>query len=257
MTALCYLAYAGARNLHGGLLDATDTAAATGHARAILALERRLGLAWEQGFQAPFLAHPDLLRAVGGFYGGAHFGVTAGVLVWLLARRRQAYRTWRATLAVTTALALAVFAACPVLPPRLLPPGEGTVDTLATHGGLWSYNHGVLEHISDPYAAMPSLHLAWAMWCAMALWAALPARSTPLRLALAGYPAATFLAVMITGNHYLLDGLAGIATTVVAALLVKAVAARPPRWLSRRAAGCRPAAAATPDLTSDNCHCLK
>ena len=58
----------------------------------------------------------------------------------------------------------------PVAPPRLAGPDTGTVDTLATVGGVWSYDHGVLERISDPYAALPSLHPAWATWCGLLLW---------------------------------------------------------------------------------------
>jgi len=85
------------------------------------------------------------------------------------------------------------------------------VDTLDVVGGLWSYNHGVLEHISDPYAPMPSLHLAWATWVLLAVWFALPARSRRARALLLAYPVVVYFTVVVTGTHYVLDGVAGAA----------------------------------------------
>ncbi|HEX6500184.1 MAG TPA: phosphatase PAP2 family protein [Micromonosporaceae bacterium] len=216
-----YLLYAEARSLHGESLHAADATRAATHGHAVYGLEQRLHVDWEHAVQALFLGHPTTLRLIGGFYGSAHFLVTFGVLMWLLLRRPQAYRYWRSVLAVATFLALVVFVLYPVMPPRLLPPGPGhTVDTMEVYGGLWSYNHGVLEHITDPFAAMPSLHLAWATWCAAAVWYALPARSWLVRVLVIGYPVAVYTVVIITGTHFMVDGLAGVVTLLLGVALV-------------------------------------
>lgn len=242
-----YLIYAEARSLHGESLHASDSLRAEAHGHAVYDLEQRLHANWENGVQSLFLSHPTVMRLIGGFYGSAHFLFTFGVLVWLLTRRPEAYRYWRSVLAVTTFLALIVFILYPVMPPRMLPPGPGhAVDTMEVYGGLWSYNRGVLEHITDPFAAMPSLHLAWSTWCAVALWNALPARSWRARLLVIGYPAAVYTTVIITGTHFVIDGVAGIATLLVGIALVSA-----PAYLRRSRAGAHQPAAPTPVGVAD------
>ncbi len=201
--------YAAGRSLHGETLNAGNVRVADAHGHELLHVEQRWGLAWELQVQSVFLAHHAFLRVVGGFYVGAHFVITVGVLVWLLFARPAHYRFWRTVLFTVTLSSTVVFLVWPALPPRLLPVGERTVDTLDVVGGLWSYNHGVLEHISDPYAPMPSLHLAWATWVLLAVWFALPARSRRARGLLLAYPAAVDFTVVVTGTHYVIDGVAG------------------------------------------------
>ena len=82
------------------------------------------------------------------------------------------------------------------------------VDTLAAHGGLWSFDSGTLQAISNQWAAMPSLHLAWAAWCALALIPVLNSRWA--RLTMWSYPIATSFGIVVTANHYWIDGLAGL-----------------------------------------------
>ena len=116
------------------------------------------------------LPYKGFLQVVGGFYGGAHFIITIGVLLWMLFKRPQFYRFWRTALFLLTMTAVGIFALYPAMPPRLLKDSSGhtiTVDTLDKVGGLWSYNHGVIERISDGYAPMPSLHLGWSTWVAL------------------------------------------------------------------------------------------
>ena len=124
--------------------------------------------------------------------------------------------------AITTALGLVGFAAFPLMPPRLLstpPPYGGSmtefafVDTLAVHGGLWSFDSGTLQAISNQWAAMPSLHLAWAAWCALALIPVLNSRWA--RLTMWSYPIATSFGIVVTANHYWIDGLAGLVVLIL------------------------------------------
>lgn len=213
-----YQLYAFARNTHGAAsLDAYDTARR--HADAVVALQSAVGLPAEVAVQALVLEAEWLVRVSGAFYGSAHFLVTLGVLALLAVRLPRHFDRRAGTLAVTTFVAVVVFAAYPVAPPRLMPPGQATMDTLAVVGGVWSYDHGVLERISDPFAALPSLHLAWATWCALVLWelGARSRRRRAWRAAAAGHLVATLLCVFVTGNHWYVDAVAGVALVAVVA----------------------------------------
>ena len=82
------------------------------------------------------------------------------------------------------------------------------IDTLSVYGGLWSFDSGTLQAISNQWAAMPSLHLAWAAWCSVALAPVL--RSLWSRWLIWLYPVATSFGIVVTGNHYWIDGAVGL-----------------------------------------------
>jgi len=106
-----------------------------------------------------------------------------------------------------------------------------TQDTMDTVGGLWSYNNGVLEHISDPYAPMPSLHLVWASWVAYVLWThTRRSERRWIRWLPWLYPAFTGLVVIVTGTHWVIDLFGGVAVFGLALLVATAVE----RWLAKR-----------------------
>ena len=179
------------------------------HAKQVIGAQRLLGIYHEESIQDLFLGWRPFIAAWDVFYGTAHFVVTVGTLVYLFRRMPQRYRLWRNTLAFTTALALVGFALYPLMPPRLLPADYGFVDTLRVVGGLWSFESGAVAKVSNPYAAMPSLHMAWAGWCALAL---LPALKRPwARRVMVVYPGLTLFAVVVTANHYFLDAVGGAA----------------------------------------------
>jgi len=205
LIAAFYGVYSVLRDLHGEAL--ASRAAALHNARLIIALERHLGLYHELGVQRLFLPHRGFIELWDGYYGTVHFVVAGAVLVYLYVRHPHDYRLWRNALAATTALALAVFAAFPVLPPRLLPARYGFTDTLHTVGGLWDFSSGAIDELSNQFAAMPSLHTAWSLWCTVAL--ASVVRSRWARAAMAVYPAATVFCIVVTGNHYVADAVAG------------------------------------------------
>src|SRR5204863_6174121 len=99
------------------------------------------------------------------------------------------------------------FAFFPLMPPRLLPHHYHFVDTLAKDPAFWSFNSGAVSKISNQYAAMPSVHCAWALWCACAL---VPRLKHWWAKALAVfYPVATVTVIVGTANHYFLDAVAG------------------------------------------------
>lgn len=199
-----YLVYTVARNSSEG-----STALAFEHAREIIRWQGMLGLNIEESLQDWALHFKPLVIALNYIYGSLHFVVTAGVIIFLFRRHPGIYRRWRNTLAVTTGLALVGFITWPLMPPRLLPTRYGFVDTLARYPTLWSFDSGALQDISNQYAAMPSLHFAWALFCACAL---APHLRHPLaRLAAWGYPPLTLMAIVITGNHFILDAAGGAA----------------------------------------------
>lgn len=146
------------------------------------------------------------------FYATLHFIVTPAVLVWTYRRRAPSYRQARTAIAVITAAAVIGFWLFPTAPPRLLT-GAGFHDTLAhfSSWGWWGSDGSVPRSataIANQYAAMPSLHLAWAAWCGATVFTL--TRRRWVRCAAVAYPVLTTLVVLGTANHYLLDVLAGI-----------------------------------------------
>jgi len=109
-----------------------------------------------------------LHRVLEPLLGTFHFVITVVALLLLFRRFRQRYDLWRNTLACTTALALFGFAFYPLMPPRLLPASTAS-STPKVLGSLWSFDSGTMHKISNQYAAMPSLHFAWAMWSTLVL----------------------------------------------------------------------------------------
>lgn len=183
------------------------------HARTVIALERWLGLFHEAQIQKVVMTQRWVVWALDDWYGTAHFLVTATVLIVLFARRPKQFARWRNTLAVLTALALVGFAVFPLMPPRLLPASYGFTDTLRVVGGAWNFDSGPMPHLSDQFAAMPSLHFAWALWSGAALYAAF--HRPWLRVAAVLYPVVTLVCVIVTANHFFTDTVAGAVIVVI------------------------------------------
>jgi hypothetical protein len=215
-----YVAYAQIRDWHGTGAH-HQRAVARRHGFDLLHLERWLHLDWEHPVQRAFVHHlRPVVVGMNVYYGTLHFLATLGVFVWLLfTAAPRVYRHGRNVLMAGTAIGLLCFALFPAMPPRLMPPGIKTQDTMDTVGGLWSYNHGVLEHISDPFAPMPSLHIVWSSWVAYVIWLHLRGRRRALRMLPWLYPLFTGLVVIVTGTHWVIDLVGG---AVVFALAVAA-----------------------------------
>ena len=200
--AAYYAIYSAIRNLNEG-----GTSVARHHALQIIGFQAHLSLNVEHQIQQWALHFTPFVVACNYFYGSLHFVVTAGVLFYLYTRWRDDYPLWRNAMAVATALALLGFIFFPLMPPRLLPAHYGFVDTLAKYPTFWSFKSGAINKISNQYAAMPSVHCAWALFCACALVPRLRHRWAKV---LAGiYPLFTVTAIVVTANHYVVDALAG------------------------------------------------
>ncbi len=189
--------------------------AALAHGQSILSAERSLGISPELSLDRWLAARHTLGVVVSYYYDNAHFVVTLGLLVFVWWRRADIYRPLRNTLVLLNVAAFLVFWLYPVAPPRML---DGFTDVIASSHALGSWHTGALASDANQFAAMPSLHLAWAVWCSIAVWRV---TSRPALRALGvAYPFVTALAVLATGNHYLLDVLAGALLTALVATAV-------------------------------------
>jgi hypothetical protein len=191
-------------------------APALAHAQGVLSLERSLHLDPELALDRWLAGHHTLGLAISDYYDNAHFVVTLGLLGFLWWRRADIYRPLRNALIATNLLAFAVFWLYPVAPPRML---RGFTDVVASTHAIGSWHGGALASHADELAAMPSLHIAWAVWCTLALWR-ISARRWGRVLAVL-YPCVTAFAVLATGNHFVLDIFAGLATIGLALLCVR------------------------------------
>jgi hypothetical protein len=189
---------------------------ALAHGRSLLSVERSLRLAPERALNRWLAGHHTLGVVLSYYYDNAHFIVTFALLGWLWWRRPDVYRPLRNALVAINLIGLAVFWRYPVAPPRML---GGFTDVIASSHALGSWHTGSLAADADQLAAMPSLHLAWAAWCAVALWRV--SRGRWVRGMAALYPLLTALVVLCTANHYLLDVLAGVLTAAGALALVR------------------------------------
>ena len=212
----------------------TRASVADAHALAVLGLERRAHLDVEDALQSLVLPHRWLVDSANVFYASAYVVCTVAALVWAARRHQDRYVFWRNALVATTCLGLVGYYAFPTAPPRLLAQavsgaGFGIVDTLKALPGPWSVQAPIVSTLGNPYAAMPSLHCAWAVWVALVVTAL--SRRPLLRLLVWLYPVVTIAVVLVTGNHFVLDVLAGIVVAIAA--LVSPVA-RVLRTITRR-----------------------
>jgi hypothetical protein len=193
--------------------------AAVAHGWSVFHLEATLHIGWERTLDHWLAAQHTVALWLSDYYDNAHFVVTLAVIAWLWWRHSGEYRAMRATLVVANLIAFVVFWWYPTAPPRLLA-GAGIADVVAASGAFGSWHSGALASDANQFAAMPSLHLVWAAWCALAAWLVYRRRTRWAALAWA-YPALTLFAVLATGNHYLLDTVAGLATLAVAYAVVR------------------------------------
>jgi diacylglycerol O-acyltransferase / wax synthase len=183
------------------------------NAMGVLSLERSLHLDPELALNHWLAAHSVVAVPASYYYFFAHAVVTFALLAWLWWSSPGLYARMRTQLVIVNLIAFVVFWRYPLAPPRMFP-ALGYHDVIATSHALVSWHSGVLVHDADQLAAMPSLHVAWAAWCGLALWQLYRRRAVAV-LAIA-YPLLTAFVVIATGNHYLLDVLAGFATVLLA-----------------------------------------
>ncbi|MET9381203.1 phosphatase PAP2 family protein [Streptomyces sp. NPDC002928] len=195
---------------------------ATGHtgeafhnAHRVWDLERAVHLPGEGSVQAVLLHGDTLVHIANTYYATVHFPITVGFLVWLYLRRPTHYVWARRVLAALTAAALVLHLTFPLAPPRMLA-ATGLVDTAQLYGPS-VYGPPGSDHLSNQFAAMPSLHFGWALMVAIGLIAATRSRWRWLWLL---HPLVTLLVIVGTANHYWLDSIAAAALLCLALAVI-------------------------------------
>ncbi|MDW3217445.1 MAG: phosphatase PAP2 family protein [Acidimicrobiales bacterium] len=229
ITIAFYIVYSMVRNQFGSALGGDILEESFDNAIRIIDIEKAMGLYHEEWIQRTFLDADAFIVFWNAFYGSFHFGVTIFAMVWLFLKFPQRYIFMRSALAATTGVALIGFAFFPLMPPRLLAACTSEygacaleheyVDTLVDPGGLWNFENGPMESISNQYAAMPSLHIAWATWCALALYPVLRRRWA--RISIVSYPFLTLFAIVVTANHYWFDAIGGLMALAAGLVLAR------------------------------------
>ena len=194
-----------------GSFTVMGTSGALPRARWLWHAERTLYLPSETALQRLILGHPLLVQACNYYYDILHFPLLGACLIWLYARHRESYPRIRTTVALFTGISLLI-QLIPVAPPRLLA-STGMVDTAVRYGqSVYSWGGGF---DADEFSAMPSVHVGWALIVAIAV---ITVSRSRWRWLAAAYPVLTLLIVVVTANHFWLDGI--VAGFLVALVLV-------------------------------------
>lgn len=218
-----YLAYRFVRGLVQG-----DGLAAFQHARDLISIERTLHLFIEPSVQAWASSSRFVMDVSSWLYVNAQTTVTVGALVYLYLRHNRSFYFVRNMLVIAMAIALVGYIVFPTAPPRFLPEW-GFSDSVANFTGVHnSHVSGAMSALFNPYAAVPSMHVAFALMIGWPL--ALLVRPKPLRVLWLVYPFLMAFVIIATANHFILDAILGALTAAVSA------------WGARRLARIRPSA---------------
>ncbi|WP_228992940.1 phosphatase PAP2 family protein [Streptomyces sp. DH8] len=201
----------------------------------IWSAEKSLGLAFEETVNHAVDSVTWLVVSMNYYYATLHFVVTIGVLVWLFRRHPGRYAATRLVLFATTAVALLGYYLYPLAPPRLMN-GANFIDTVLVHETWGSMASGNFKNMSNQYAAMPSMHIGWSLWCGLTIFAL--AAAPWARILGLLYPTLTLVVIVATANHFWLDAVGGMACLAFGYAVSRAwYGALPqhlPRWVPDR-----------------------
>jgi hypothetical protein len=206
----------------------SNPAVAFSNARTIVDLEQSTGLFFEQGLQAWAMGQRVLIDMANFMYVNSHFVLTTGALVWLYLRHNDRFYFVRNMFMVAMALALVGYVLMPTAPPRFFPE-LGFVDTIAYYVNV-KHDSGLVALFFNPYAAVPSMHVAFALMVSVP--ALLVVRNRVAKVLWSVYPLLVTFVVLVTGNHWFMDAVAGAFVAGMSALVAKHVLSRvwPAAW---------------------------
>ena len=184
------------------------------NANTVVDVEKATGTFFEADFQSSLLGHQWLIETSNWLYMNTHFVITTAFLVWLYLFRNEAFYFVRNMFLVAMALALVGYTLFPTAPPRLLPE-LGFVDTITDFSQV-NHDSALVKIFVNPYAAVPSMHIAFALM--IAIPAMRISRHLASKVAWALYPLLVLFVVIVTANHFWLDAAAGAAVAALAAL---------------------------------------
>jgi membrane-associated phospholipid phosphatase len=203
------------------------------NAEAVIDIERATGTYFEPGLQSALIDQRWIIDAANFAYMNSHFVITTGFLVWLYLFRNDSFYFVRNMFMIGMALALIGYALLPTAPPRLFPE-EGYVDTITAYSEV-NHDSALVKMFVNPYAAIPSMHIAFALMIGVP--GALLARRRITRGFWCVYPLIILFVVVVTANHFWLDAAAGALVAALSALVATQVLARarPAAWAWRPA----------------------
>jgi membrane-associated phospholipid phosphatase len=206
----------------------SNPAVAFSNARAIVEIEQSTGLFFEQGLQAWAMGQRVLIDMANFMYVNSHFVMTTGALVWLYLRHNDRFYFVRNMFMVAMGLALIGYVLMPTAPPRFFPE-LGFVDTIAYYVNV-KHDSGLVALFFNPYAAVPSMHVAFALMVSVP--ALLVVRNRVAKVLWAVYPLLVTFVVIVTGNHWFMDAVAGAVVAATSALVATHVLSRlwPAAW---------------------------
>jgi hypothetical protein len=215
-----------------GVADGQRAVAIT-NGQHVIDFEKSTHTFFEPNLQAVFIHQRWIVDFANFMYMNSHFVVTTAFLVWLYLFRNQNFYFVRNMFMVAMGLAIIGYALLPTAPPRLFPQ-EGFVDTITQYAQV-NHDSGLVKVFINPYAAIPSMHVAFSTMIGVA--GALIARHTITRAFWCAYPVLVFWVVVVTANHFWVDGAAGLLVAVLSALTARQVLARvrPAVWSWRPA----------------------
>jgi membrane-associated phospholipid phosphatase len=206
----------------------SNAAVAFANARTIVEVEQSTGLFFEQGLQAWAMGQRVLIDFANFMYVNSHFVITTTMLVWLYLRHNERFYFVRNMFMVAMGLALVGYVLMPTAPPRFFPE-LGFVDSIAYYVNV-KHDSGLVALFFNPYAAVPSMHVAFALMVAVPTM--LVVRRRWAKALWAMYPLLITFVVIVTGNHWFMDAVAGAAVAGVSALVATHVLSRlwPAAW---------------------------
>jgi len=206
----------------------SNATVAFANARAIVELEQSTGLFFEQGLQAWAMGQRALVDFANFMYVNSHFVITTSVLVWLYLRHNERFYFVRNMFMVAMGLALVGYILLPTAPPRFFPE-LGFVATISYYVNV-KHDSGLVALFFNPYAAVPSMHVAFALMVAVPAMLVVRRRAAKVLWAL--YPLVVSFVVVVTGNHWVLDAVGGALVAGTSALVARHVLSRlwPAAW---------------------------
>jgi membrane-associated phospholipid phosphatase len=230
--AAAYLAYRLVRGLVEG-----DANAAFAHARDLISLERTLHLFVEPSIQAWASGSHVVMVGSSWLYVNAQTTVTFGALLYLYLRQNRNFYFVRNMFMIAMAIALVGYAVFPTAPPRFMPEW-GFIDSVSDLTGV-HVNHAsaAASALFNPYAAVPSMHVAFALMIGWPL--ARLVRSPAARVLWTLYPFLMAFVIVVTANHFIFDALLGALTAGVSAYGATRLARARPVWRFSTVPGAR------------------
>jgi membrane-associated phospholipid phosphatase len=198
------------------------------NARSIMSAERSLHIFFEQSVQSWAMGQRLMIELANFVYVNSHFVITTSALVWLYLRHNDRFYFVRNMFVVAMGFALIGYLVLPTAPPRFFPE-LGFVDTIAYYVNV-KHDSGLVALFFNPYAAVPSMHVAFSLMVAVPT--ILVVRRRIVKALWVLYPILIAFVVVVTGNHWVMDAIAGAAVAGASALVAAHVLSRlwPAAW---------------------------